>query len=363
MLALSAALLPAAAAQTTNTAPIAGWCRSLSLDSGDALKLGGESTAFFSTYDGVTNSLLVDSRSSISIVSDELRPRVGVPGVYETDYGLFRPLVGFLEYGSLVLTLPTTDTDTNGVPDVVQSNRPGHVSSLTGEGWQDSPLPLGFGVTGQFARNAGADVGTYSLAWSNITGIYTISGNLRALHLEGQIAYTRWASNVMRFQFTLPTKTGASLVLTGSTVYTVRNANEVLLPQFKLRSGARQYTVQAATLARAGQRYAGNLKFTDLLLETSWRDYIDWAVEITDTTDSNTNGIPDLSDPLAVPDFTPPKVAISAPAANARLTNELVVVHGTASDDRGVVEVLYSLNGAPFTNAVGTILWFAPVTL
>ena len=121
--------------------------------------------------------------------------------------------------------------------------------------------------------------------------------------------------------------------------------------------------MESATLARSGQRYAGNFKFADLLQETYWRDYIDWAIEITDTNDANMNGVPDLSDPLAVPDFTPPKLAISTPAANARVTNESLVVQGTASDDRGVVAVLYSFNGAPYTNALGTNIWYASVML
>lgn len=356
-----AAILPAAG-QTTNSAALVGWCRSLSLELGDAVTLGGSAQAAFSTYDGVANSLQIDSR--YSVVSDELRARPGMPGVYETDYGLFRPApVGFFEVGNMVFTLPTTDADSNGVPDVVQVNQSGHVSSLTAAGREDSPLQLDFMATGAFSRNAGADLGSYNLAWATIGGGYTLSGSLRVLHLEGEADYTRASSNVMRFRFTLHADGGTSLVLTGSTAYTVRNVNEVQLPQFKLRGGSLRFTVEPTTLARAGQRYAGNFRFTDLLLQTSWRDYVDWAVEITDATDANTNGIPDLSDPLAVPDFTAPKVGISVPVANARLSNDVVIVQGTASDDRGVTEVLYSLNGAPLTNASGTNIWYAPVTL
>src|SRR5258705_408029 len=94
-------------------------------------------------------------------------------------------------------------------------------NTATIAGWCRS-LPLDFTLTGEFARNAGADLGTYSLAWVNLTGPYAISGNLRALHFEGQADYTRNASNVMRFRFTLHNETGTSLVLTGSTAYTVR---------------------------------------------------------------------------------------------------------------------------------------------
>lgn len=350
-----------AGAADTNTAAFAGWCRSLALQIGDSLIApGGAARVAFSSHDGVANTLLVEP--SLSIVSDELRPRAAASGTYEVDYGLFRQ-AAFFEIGSMTLTLPGTDADTNGVPDIVQVNQAGHASMISGSGRQEGGGASSFPLNASFSRNAGADLGSYSFAWTNGLGAYAFAGNLRVLHLSGLTSYSRGKTNHLQFQFTLHDETGSSLVLTGATTYTARSAGEVTIPSFKLRSGSRQYTVQPTTLARAGHRYTGTLRLLDGLLETYWRDYTDWAVEITDTTDANTNGVPDFSDPLAAPDFTPPKVFISVPVANARISNANVIVQGTASDDRLVTEVLYSLNGGAFTNASGTNLWLAPITL
>jgi len=106
--------------------------------------------------------------------------------------------------------------------------------------------------------------------------------------------------------------------------------------------------------------------------EFTLRDTLDAAdpstmaavASVVDLTDVNTNGVPDLSDPLVVPDFVPPKLVITSPASNARLTNAAVTVQGTVTEDRTLAEVLYSLNAGPFTNAlVISNRWFAPVLL
>src|SRR5437867_8625401 len=356
------AIVPAAVAAETNTAAIHGWCRSLSLDGGNGVVDNSSASFAFSTFDGQTNTLLQQQFGGGAFVSNEVRPRAGSPGVYETDYGFFQTF-GFIQFGSLQLTLPTTDADGDGVPDVVQVKRSG-AATISGDGQQDSPVMIGFGLAGQMFRNADTNRGSFTLAWSNFGLPTTLSSTLWVLHFDGQARYTRTRSNVMRFEFTLRGPTGVSMVVTGSTVYTARNADEVLLPQFKLRSGSRQYTVQPTTLVRAGNRYAGEFKFLDGLPETSWRDYADWPVEILDTTDANTNGVPDLSDPLVVPDFTPPTLTITYPASNARLTNASITVKGTVTEDRALGEVIYSLNGPPFTNAVvNSNLWSAPVML
>ncbi len=346
-----------AVAGQTNTAAFVGWCRSLALQVGSGSAAGGTAGLVFSTYDGVTGTLLSDPRSSY-----EVRPRAGVPGVYETDYALFNP--GYFAVGSVVLNLPMTDSDTNGVPDIVQVNRAGHANIVTGNGRQENGGVTSFDLTGSFSRNPGADLGSYSFAWTTINGGYAFAGALRVLHLDGQTTYSRGKTNYLQLQFTLHDESGSSQVLTGATTYTTRSAGEVAIPQFKLLGASRrQYVVQPVTLARSEKRYTGTLRLLDGLPETSWRDYADWAVEITDTNDANTNGVPDFSDPLAGPDFVLPKVAISEPVANARLTNPAVIVQGTATDDRLVREVLYSLNSGDFTNASGTNLWLAPVLL
>jgi cyclophilin family peptidyl-prolyl cis-trans isomerase len=58
-----------------------------------------------------------------------------------------------------------------------------------------------------------------------------------------------------------------------------------------------------------------------------------------------------------VPGATPPTIAISQPEANARFTNQTVIVSGTATDDRGVARVLYRHQGGAAEIASGTNDW------
>jgi len=59
-----------------------------------------------------------------------------------------------------------------------------------------------------------------------------------------------------------------------------------------------------------------------------------------------------------------PSVAITSPAANARVTNSSVItVSGTASDNTGVAQVLYRVRGGAFQAASGTTSWSATADL
>jgi len=62
-------------------------------------------------------------------------------------------------------------------------------------------------------------------------------------------------------------------------------------------------------------------------------------------------------------DTRPPTVRITSPKANARLTNHLVTVQGTASDAGGLAVVQYRWNGGEFQDAVGTTTWSAMVEM
>jgi hypothetical protein len=63
-------------------------------------------------------------------------------------------------------------------------------------------------------------------------------------------------------------------------------------------------------------------------------------------------------------DMTRPTVTITnAPRNFAELTNSIVVIEGTANDDKAVEQVQFQVNGGAFSNAVGTTMWHADVPL
>ena len=65
----------------------------------------------------------------------------------------------------------------------------------------------------------------------------------------------------------------------------------------------------------------------------------------------------------AVNETNKPAVTIAAPLQNARLTNEMVLVRGTARDDRGVAAVYVQVNSNDFVLASGTTSWSVTVPL
>ena len=55
---------------------------------------------------------------------------------------------------------------------------------------------------------------------------------------------------------------------------------------------------QSTTLTRSDGKYTGYLKALDGNVNTSWADYVDWYVEISDTNDADADGVPDFTDPV-----------------------------------------------------------------
>ena len=57
--------------------------------------------------------------------------------------------------------------------------------------------------------------------------------------------------------------------------------------------------LQAGTLARSGTVYSGFAKAIDGNPATSWADYVDWYLEIDDPNDTDSDGVPDFTDPVS----------------------------------------------------------------
>ena len=157
---------------------------------------------------------------------------------------------------------------------------------------------------------------------------------------------------------------GASLSYTGATTYVVSNSSQLSLPAMTLkRSDGNNITLAAMTLTRSGKRYSGVATLSDGSLGTPWADFNTFNLNITDDHDADTNGIPDLTDISEAPDTVAPKVAFTVPSAFAKVTNAVLTVYGTASDEVGLkrVEVQSGTNG--FQSVVGSTFWSAQVPL
>ena len=305
-------MTPAARAET---ATAVGNCRSIQLDPATGYLPGlGQLRTYISTYDGQPGFPLYQSLPDGSaLFSNELRSGNAQTGLYRADFATFDSVWSIQDYGSLTLTIPITDSDQNGLPDIAQKDKPGN-AQVYGSVVSDFYDTFS-SITGTLSRPANSIVGTYFV---NVTGATNISysGSLYLLNVSGTCTYSRNAGTIS-FALNEPLPHSGNRTLSGSTTFQVVDANRITLRQFNLNaSDGGTYSVSATTLTRSGNKYRGNLQLADGLPQTYWPDYTSWVVEILDQNDSNHDGIPNLSDPTGPPPppVTGPPVAITNPA-------------------------------------------------
>lgn len=246
-----------------------------------------------------------------------------------------------LDYGSYTLSIPTTDADSNGIPDVLQFDRDG---SFTANGSGFSALGnLTFSISVRFTRAAGAAVGSYAATTQNSLGqTNTVNGVYELLSYQGTISYSRGSTNTMAITATI--LSAPNVTLTGSTTYTVTSADQVSYPTFTIRSNAGDsYQVRAGTLNRSGTAYRGNFSLVDGLPQTPWADFTEYVLAITDSNDADRNGIPDFSDPTAVP-----PVVTTQPRATSATTGQSVSLSVVAT---GATSYQWTKNGVDIAGA------------
>lgn len=257
----------------------------------------GNVTTYYSTFNGTTGNFLIDS-SRGSAVSGELRPRTNSNSILEGAYGQATELA-VIDYGSYALTIPTSDSDGNGLQDVLQFNQSGTFTG-TGSGYSVAGGNT-FSITVKFTRNTNQSAGTYSATTVNslnqtntVTGVYLLNA------YSGTATYTRGTTNTLSLSLT--GRNPGSKLINGSTTYTVTNAGSTLsCAAFTARDAEGvSYQVKAATLTRTARTYRGTISVADGLPETYWADFTGYVLEITDPNDGDNDGVPDLTDPDAI---------------------------------------------------------------
>lgn len=283
-----------------NDAMLSAYSLSVNLSKGLASLPGFLLEAYFTTYDGSSGLPLYDQIGNVAIFSAELSPNPTTAGGYRTDYVLFEN--GSVDSsGTASATFPVTDADGNGVADFLQVGRSGSVSFSGTVTRQLPSASAAHSMTGQLTRAAGSAAGSYVATIQDpLFGPITYRGSSFLLNAQGTLSYNR-NGNTAAISATVSNEDGTSTTYSANTTFVVVNANTVSFPAINY-SGSNARVIQAKpfTLTRSGKRYLGNVEFQDGGLSTSWRDYINWRLEFTDNNDTDANGIPDLSDTVAV---------------------------------------------------------------
>ncbi len=311
-------------------------------------------TAYFTTYNPARTPRY-DTRGGLTYFSGEVRPRSGQSGTYETDYLIIQGNL-ITEYGSLVMNLATTDSNGYGLPDLLEISRSSAIG-ITGSARSDLPSGFTYSVSGSWNRPSAQTTGTYAITLALTaggTGSVSLRGNLNivaTVPTSSSATYVRSPSGTLTFNISFPASDGSLTSSTFSAPFTVPNENSISIPAFSfVDSNGDRYQVQAATLARNGKTYAGNLRLNDGQPQTSWADYLDWYLEITDNNDSDGDGIPDLSDgPNVAPGISTQPVSRSVTAGSA--TSFSVGATGSTP-----LTYQWYLNDTPLTGATAATL-------
>jgi hypothetical protein len=82
----------------------------------------------------------------------------------------------------------------------------------------------------------------------------------------------------------------------GTSSVSAIGADTLIVPSFLIFDSQSAWFLQTfeLTLTRSGNTFRGTLELIDGELGTSWRDYIDFKVEVVDNNDTNGDGLPDI---------------------------------------------------------------------
>ncbi len=212
----------------------------------------------------------------------------------------------------LELNLPVDDINENGMPDFFE---PGiAVSTSSGGRYQIEwgPCPL----TVVWSRPAGMTTGSYQLTMNDsmLGNIGPFRGSFELVETHGSLHYMPAASEVTG-DWSFPS-TSVTAQLSGAVRFVKSAAdpfNKLTLQPGALTNELDNLAFEASTLNREGSVYRGPFR-----LPTG--SYASWTLLITDPNDSDHDGIPDLSDSVALPPPNKPALSLKSTATGLQLS-------------------------------------------
>jgi len=346
------ACVAGASAATTN-ATFTASCHSFSALAGASTNAGDTNrTIHFTGPGGFGGFPLIQSQADGSwLFSSEFKPVDWEPLIYVANYAISESVTNLVEYGLVTLSLPLTDEDGNGLPDILQLDQPGS-TVVTGSWVRNFPAMELASLSGNIERKAGEKTGRYTFCISNSMGSTTITGAMRLHVLTGPVTFSRAVPSVcINADWTdlQGNTTNLTVCCSGDCLW-IDNVDTVQMTGLFFGDDLWQRGIELDPIfMRQGSVYRAHGNFTGAL-ETYWDDYSERTVEIVAPQDSDTNGVPDFSD------FVP-----GAPYI-ARQPTSLKAIEGAdiqlSVEARGIEPLSYQwrLNGSSLTDATNAVL-------
>ena len=302
---------------------------------------------YFSTYDGV----LTWARQENGRYSGEFKPSSLYSSTYYSDYDAYHPSVGWYGYGTLTMSMPSTDADQDDLPDFIDIRKSASLS-LSGSvrEYQIGVGTMTVSVNGSVSRSANSYRGSYRVTSSE--GV-DVSGAYRSMGTQGTIRYnpTTRTLVISGVQF------DGAVTVNGAATYQIVNANQISIPSFQMtNSTGRSVTVYGFSLNRRGNTYYGRLTMSDGNTDTSWVDYEYNHLLVIDNNDSDGDGIPDLSDTTSI---SPP--AITQQPQSQTVAAGQSVTFSVQYSGSGPFTLQWFKDGVPIAGAVSSTYSIASV--
>ncbi|MDC1004192.1 hypothetical protein OAQ34_01080 [Opitutales bacterium] len=252
------------------------------------------STVYFTSYDGSSGYPLNDNNT----VSSEVKNLSLGSSSFYTDYLVAEGYVYM--YGTATLNMPTADSDGNGVLDFLQKEKSVNtsVSGISKMHWlAQGAFGSDSSLSGTFTRSAGLNTGNYTFnyqydfASASATGVWSVQ------YFDGTIEYD---GEKYYLDIETTNSEGQDIKAYSTAEYSVTDSNTLNLGAMSITTDYESSILQtqSTTLKRSGNKYSGYLKALDGDTDTSWADYVDWYLEVTDLNDANSDGVPDFTNPV-----------------------------------------------------------------
>jgi hypothetical protein len=206
-----------------------------------------------------------------------------IGSLYYADYYSVRSGL-ITDYGEISINSGSIDSDGNGIDDICEVNKSVN-TSVTGN-WYSHSGKTG-SISGTLIKNSNSQHGNYSLLLKNTwAGDILATGEFYSGILSGIGTYSKTNNTIsVEYSVRFDTLLNASPVQTSFEIVdenTVRVIGKDVFP--------------TTNFIRSGNNFTATVLLSDGALDTFWPDYQKWYIVITDESDIDRDGIPDLSD-------------------------------------------------------------------
>jgi hypothetical protein len=245
-------------------------------------------TMYFTTYDGI-NTLPLGITSNI--LSSEAKPNYLGSSTYSSDYIVVDPQIGISYYGTLTVSMPTKDSNLNGILDFLEIDLGVNDYAVfqQADDWDYYGNLVNESDQVLISRASGSNIGT----WTLVDDGETVIGEWQLATWSGDIEYNE--NKELSLNLSRKNAYGITEYASGSGAYEY-SENQISLGVLTVSDSSGTITTQPANLVRSGNTYSGLISLDDGTLETPWSDFTDWKIFITDNNDEDSDGVPDLSD-------------------------------------------------------------------